>query len=236
MSDTAFSYVGQELDIFSHARNWKRYWVSSIAPWVRGDVLEVGAGIGANTPFLQNPRVSSWTCLEPDPKLAQRLAKAIREDERCSHCDCRARTTADLIGTAEYDCLLYIDVLEHIEHDRDELERSARLLRKGGSIVVLSPAHQFLFSPFDAAIGHYRRYNRESLTACGPESLKLKSMFYLDSVGFFASAANRFLLSQSYPTLKQIQFWDNVLVPLSRVADLLLFRRAGKTIVGVWER
>jgi len=45
---------------------------SRIRPWIRGDVLEVGAGLGANTAFLQNSDVCSWHCVEPDPGLAGR--------------------------------------------------------------------------------------------------------------------------------------------------------------------
>ena len=45
---TEFAYIGQELEIFAQAVNWKRYFARYIAPYIRGDVLEVGAGIGAN--------------------------------------------------------------------------------------------------------------------------------------------------------------------------------------------
>ena len=61
-------------------------------------------------------------------------------------------------------------------------------------------------------------------------------MEYLDSVGFFASLANRLLLKQQNPTLKQILFWDRVLVPCSRLVDPLFLFRAGKSVVGVWEK
>jgi len=59
-----FSYVGQELRIFEHARNWKKYWSSEIRPYLSGDVLEVGAGLGANTEFLKSAGVSSLTVCE----------------------------------------------------------------------------------------------------------------------------------------------------------------------------
>src|SRR5262249_46525548 len=43
-SDT-FPYIGDELDLFALAHRWKAYWISHIGRWVRGDVLEVGAGL-----------------------------------------------------------------------------------------------------------------------------------------------------------------------------------------------
>jgi hypothetical protein len=101
---------------------------------------------------------------------------------------------------------------------------------------VLSPAHQFLFTEFDAAIGHYRRYNQVSLRACSPPGCVLTAMFYLDSAGILASLANRAILHQSTPTLRQIQTWDRWIIPISRILDPLFGRRLGKTIVGVWTR
>jgi hypothetical protein len=230
-----YVYAGQELDIFAHARNWKGYWSGRIRPWIRGRVLEVGAGLGANTAMMQSPAVSFWTCLEPDAALADRLRSNLRDDPALRHCTARVGSTADL-APGSYDSILYIDVLEHIKDDVRELAVASSLLAPGGAIVVLSPAHQWLFSPFDAAIGHFRRYNRASLSACSPPGCVLREIYYLDSVGLLASAANRLMLRQSSPTLEQILLWDGKLVPLSVRLDPVLRYRAGKSIVAVWCR
>jgi hypothetical protein len=145
---------------------------------------------------------------------------------------------ADLNPTEQFDAILYIDVLEHIADDADEMRRAAAHLREGGRCIVLSPAHQWLFSEFDAAIGHHRRYSRKSLKAAGKgvDSLRLERLCYLDSCGLLASTANRLLLRQSMPGLRQILFWDRFLVRGSRLLDPLLFYGAGKSVLGVWTR
>jgi SAM-dependent methyltransferase len=226
----SFPYQGQELDVFAHARHWKNYWASRINRWVRGNVLEIGAGTGANTVQLQNENVRSWLCIEPDPQLVTKLAQAVAQLPSCSV----TRGTITSVSDRRFDSILYVDVLEHIETDRSELAAAATLLRPGGHVVVLAPAHQFLFSEFDAAIGHYRRYNRTSLCFCSPPNCRLEAMFYLDSAGVVSSLANRFILRQSLPTLRQIKTWDNYIVPVSRFLDPLLGYAVGKTIVGVW--
>ncbi len=38
------NYIGTELEVFAHARNWKEYVRKKIDPYLGGDVLEVGAG------------------------------------------------------------------------------------------------------------------------------------------------------------------------------------------------
>ena len=234
MSD--LPYIGQELDIFSHAANWKRYWSSCVRPFLTGDVLEVGAGIGVNTPLLAPRSVRSWVCLEPDAALARRAAATLALNPATSGCEVLVGTTQTLGGKRQFDALLYIDVLEHIEQDKEELGRAALLLREGGRLIVLSPAHQWLYTEFDRSIGHFRRYDRARLSACGPQACVLNKLWYLDSVGMLASCGNRLLLHQAMPQLRQILFWDQYLVPPSTVMDRLLFHRAGKSILAVWTK
>jgi ubiquinone/menaquinone biosynthesis C-methylase UbiE len=229
-------YVGQELDIFAHAMNWKRYWSRSISQFLSGDVLEVGAGIGANTPLLSPASVRSWVCLEPDEKLARRAAAALASAPATSGCQIVVGTTQTLQEDLRFDTLLYIDVLEHIQHDGEELERAAMLLKKGGRLIVLSPAHQSLYTEFDRSIGHFRRYDRAGLIASGPKACALSKLWYLDSVGMLASCANRLLLRQAMPRLRQILFWDRYMVPASTVMDRLLFHQVGKSILAVWTK
>jgi hypothetical protein len=93
-----------------------------------------------------------------------------------------------------------------------------------------------LFTPFDAAIGHFRRYNRQMLRRISPSDLLLDRLFYLDSAGLVLSGANLLLLRQSMPTTSQLRVWDKFVIPISRVLDRFLFNSVGKSIVGVWQR
>ena len=93
------------------------------------------------------------------------------------------------------------------------------------------PAHQFLFSQFDAAIGHYRRYNTASLTALSPPGWRLRACLMLDSAGFFASLANRFLLAAAMHSTRQIAFWEKVFV---RLLDNVAAHKFSKTTIVVW--
>ena len=143
-------------------------------------------------------------------------------------------TTADIPDEERFDCALYIDVLEHIADDRAELRRVSARLRPGGRLIVLAPAHQFLFSAFDEAVGHCRRYSRKALLTVAPPELVVERAFYLDSVGALASAANRLVLRKSMPTVRQLKFWDSMLVPASRLIDPVFAYRMGKSVVAIW--
>jgi hypothetical protein len=101
--------------------------------------------------------------------------------------------------------------------------------------VILGPAHQWFFSPFDQAIGHYRRYDQSMFQALQPQGLTLTKIQYLDSVGLLASFGSR-VLGQKLPTPAQIKLWDRWMVPISRRLDPLLGYRLGKSVLGVWQR
>lgn len=228
------TYVGTELDLFAEARNWKNYLRHQIAPFIGSSVLEVGAGIGSTTAVLNTGEPAHWLGLEPDPGLAHRLSAAIEHGRLPTNCTTQVGTLADLDAHARFDTILYVDVLEHIGDDRGEVLRAATHLAPGGSLVVLSPAHPFLFTPFDEAIGHYRRYTRATLRALTPPGTSLVRLRYLDAVGLLASLGNRLVLQQSMPGREQVLFWDRVLVPLSRRLDPLLRYRIGKSVLAVW--
>jgi SAM-dependent methyltransferase len=230
-----FKYVGSELDLFAAVHNWKSYWSNRIRPFVTGDVLEVGAGIGTNTPYIDRGGHRCWVCLEPDPVLTAQLTLNLGKIKNRREYEVVCGTL-QTIEARQFDTILYIDVLEHIENDRKELQAAAALLRAGGRIIVLSPAHQCLFTEFDAAIGHLRRYNRPMLRSISPSMLRLEQAWYLDSVGLALSVANRHFLRQSMPTKAQLRFWDVCLVPISQVIDRCLFGSVGKSIVGMWHR
>ena len=230
-----FKYVGSELDLFAEVWNWKAYWSRQIRPFLQGDILEVGAGLGANIRFLDNGGDGRWVCLESDADLFRKLTKNIEEANSRRRYEAICGTLETLAGQ-QFDTIFYIDVLEHIGNDREELQHAASHLRNGGRLIVLAPAHQLLFSAFDVAIGHYRRYNRAMMRNLTPASLQLKQAKYLDCIGLILSAANAFILRQSIPTKAQLGFWDGWVVPLSRLFDRLFLYSVGKTIIAIWQK
>jgi SAM-dependent methyltransferase len=237
MADThEISYIGGELDLFALAKNWKGYIKREISRYVTGDVLEVGAGIGATTVVLHDGTARRWVCLEPDERLALRL-KA-----RLTSCGGRSATNV-IVGSVRtfsdrpsFDSILYIDVLEHIEDDRAQIDAAARLVRSGGHVVILSPAHHWLFSEFDKSIGHFRRYNKALLRSMMPAGWLEIKLTYLDSLGMFLSLGNVLGLRQSMPTQPQIRIWDTICVPASRIVDRLFHGTIGKSVLAVWRK
>lgn len=233
---SGYRYGGGELELFSDAVRWKNYWNEKLSRYFTGSVLEVGAGLGTNVPFLWNSNVVSWLCLEPDGRYLAEIEKRIHAGTLPKQCNAFQGTTQDLPAAERFDTIAYLDVLEHIEDDLEELRYAAHHLNTQGRLIVLAPAHGWLFSEFDRAVGHYRRYAASSLLRLTPPDTYCEACFYLDSVGLLASLGNRFLFRQSMPTKRQIALWDRVLVRASRGVDRLCNFKFGKTVIAVWRK
>lgn len=231
-----YLYPGNELHLFERAVNWKTYFAAKLLPYIKGDVLECGSGIGSNAAFLNTGTAKTWVMLEPDANLFAFLDNKLATKKFHSNTEIFKGTIKDITPDRKFDVILYIDVLEHIENDSLEILNTVECLKSGGQLIVLAPAFQFLYSPFDKAIGHHRRYNAARMKNITPSSLHLQKVIYLDSMGFFASATNRLLLNQSLPTKQQIKFWDEWLIPVSKITDRLFFFTFGKSILASWKK
>ena len=67
------------------------------------------------------------------------------------------------------------------------------------------------------------------------DTLKTESLFYLDSIGFFASLANKLILKKELPSIENVRFWDKYLVSLSKISDKLFMKTFGKSLIGVFK-
>jgi 2-polyprenyl-3-methyl-5-hydroxy-6-metoxy-1,4-benzoquinol methylase len=144
---------------------------------------------------------------------------------------------ADLPPEVSFDTIIYIDVLEHIENDREELSRAIQHLREKGRLIVLSPAYPKLYSPFDKAVGHYRRYTRKTLRAAAdPTLVSERKIFFLESAGLSLLLLNRYVFRNRYPGRAGIWVWQHLFIPMSIVLDRVFSYRFGKSIIGIWEK
>lgn len=65
----------------------------------------------------------------------------------------------------EFDVIGAFDVLEHAEKDELVLSQMHQALHAGGGLILTVPQHKFLWSRFDEASCHWRRYNASGLIA-----------------------------------------------------------------------
>lgn len=99
----------------------------------------------------------------------------------------------------QFDLIVLLDVLEHIDDDGASLRALAGLLAPGGCLVLTVPAFPFLWSPHDEEHHHKRRYRaaglREAIENAG---LRLSYLSYFNTWLFPLVAAVR-LLRKIFP-------------------------------------
>jgi SAM-dependent methyltransferase len=92
----------------------------------------------------------------------------------------------------EFDAVLLLDVLEHIDDDVNTVAHAASLLRTGGIMICTVPAYKWLWSHWDTIHHHYRRYCRGQFRKLfeRPE-LKIELLSYANTILFPIAATVR---------------------------------------------
>ena len=148
-------------------------------------ILEIGCGTGHNLGMLG--QFGQVDAIELDA-AAREVASARLGREVLG-----ARLP-ELEGVPEgsYDMVALLDVLEHVEEDRESLRSIARRLKPGGAILITVPAFQWMWSAHDVVNHHQRRYSKRTLNAAIADAgLKADFVGYFNSILFPLAAAAR---------------------------------------------
>ena len=90
----------------------------------------------------------------------------------------------DIKATQQPDSIIYVNVLEHIADDVNELKQISRTLHTGGRLFIFVPAFPWLFGSFDRQINYFRRYTRTELEEkCVTAGFKVITSKYFDLFG-----------------------------------------------------
>jgi glycosyltransferase involved in cell wall biosynthesis len=155
-------YGSNVLVAMSQVPHFNRWMAAVLAPSVGHRVLEIGAGIGNLTSILI-PR-DHYTASDVESHYLDYLANLA---EGRPYMDSRrldlakAEEFEELEG--DYDTVLCLNVLEHIPEEMQAVLNLRNVLEPGGRAIVLVPQGSALYGTLDEALGHVRRYTRESL-------------------------------------------------------------------------
>ena len=135
----------------------------AIRPALGDTVLEFGAGIGNLTGRLMGRRLL-YVAAEKDPLYLHALRNRFL---RTPNVDVRRLDPASP-GDMEtlsgrFDTVLCINVLEYMDDPAAVIESARKLLKPGGSLIVLAPQSQTLFGKIDQTLGHKHRFDRGGL-------------------------------------------------------------------------
>jgi 2-polyprenyl-3-methyl-5-hydroxy-6-metoxy-1,4-benzoquinol methylase len=237
MPEFSYKEIDQEgletLDVIAGADKFNRWMYDTIAPFCNGRILEIGSGIGNISQFFVERQadivlsdIRDNYCEALSSKLSSRGIAVHNIDLVAPDFDQRY---AALLGT--FDSVFALNVVEHIEDDVLAVANCAKFLKKGGCLLILVPAYQALYNHFDRELYHYRRYNKKMLgTLFQKNNFAIQRQQYFNLIGILGWYVSGKLQKNKTIPKGQMGLY-NKLVPLFKLADSVVFKKAGLSVI-----
>src|SRR5882724_9150432 len=147
---------------YAGKRKLVRFWLARTAQIHPEHILlDCGAGTGL---FAQEmAEFCRVLVLDDHEEALRRLRKRFKPEQILS-----LSGDAVPLPDASLNYVTALDVLEHVPDDAAVVRGFHRLLKAGGLAVITVPASMALWSDWDEALHHYRRYDRAQLQALFP--------------------------------------------------------------------
>ena len=231
----ASDYPGRDLEAMAEAGRYYEWVIDSFAQHLKGVVAEVGAGSGNFSKLLLETAPQQLIAIEPSESMFALLTERVGRDERVTIHEGFLRDVAENYRE-RIDSILYVNVLEHVEDDHEELKYAWRVLKPGGHLCIFVPALQWLFSDHDASIGHFRRYHRSDLVQLVEQSrFRVLNVSYFDIAGVLPWLVMMKLLKRS-PGQNSVRLYDRLVVPVMRRLEAIVYPPFGKNLVLVAQK
>jgi len=213
-------YTGHAtLESMSNAKWYNNWTLNIFKSYLQGDILEVGCGIGSFTKMLV-PYGNVYAC-DIDEDCIEQTRQAVNRKENVGFGNVESGNY--FFTERTFDAITCINVLEHIEYDKQAINNIYDLLKPAGVLVLLVPAHLFLYGAIDKEIGHYRRYTKKGVRAiledAGFDVVYARKMNALGSIGWWFTGK---ILKDTSVSEKKLQLFDKIapfILPIEKIIE-----------------
>lgn len=224
----------ENLDAISFAPRFNEYMYETILPFCKGDILEIGSGIGniskhfvideANI-HLSDIRDNYVKDLaESFPQLSDRIYKLNLVEENFD-----LRYSSHL---KRYDTIFALNVVEHIKDDSLSIINAKKMLKDDGHLIILVPAYQWMYNSFDTALEHFRRYTKTSLSNLISPHLDIIHKQYFNVFGMLGWFVSGRIMKKKTIPRNQMELYDRLIL-ISKSLDKLVFNKIGLSVIAV---
>lgn len=225
------------LDAISFAPNFNKYMFDTIAPFCSGRILEIGAGIGNISQHFINQNSEIHLSDIRDNYISILKQKYSDKAIDISKIDIASdefdTLYSDLINS--FDTVFALNVVEHIENDRQALKNIKKLLKPGGHCVILVPAYNALYNTFDKALEHYRRYTKKSLIKLMQNEFKIHHKQYFNVFGILGWVVSGKILKKKTIPRNQMELYDKLIL-VSKTLDKMVMNKIGLSVICVGKK
>lgn len=227
------------LKIIDCARSFNNWMYSKIRPYLCGDILEIGSGIGTHSQTLIKDFPHSKIILSDiDSRYIKMLRDKFKAYPNVSIVKLNLSDPSDFKRiNQKMDCIFALNVLEHVKDDIQAINNVYESLRPNGKFIFLVPAHKFLFNRIDVALGHYRRYTKkEVIKKVHMTKFRISKMFYFNSLSIAGWYFNGSILRKEILNGNAMRFL-NVIVPFLKFLEKHIFmNQVGISLIVILEK
>ena len=204
------------------AQRFNRWMADTIEPFIHGDVLEIGAGIGNLTEFLC-PGRKRYVATDAGEEHLALLRERLRQTPNLKTAICEASNPGDFAAFRKsFDTVICLNVLEHISDDETALANIYTALKSEGRTIILVPQGAAAFGSLDEVLLHQRRYSEPELTRkMNSSGLRVERVVPFNRITYPGWVLNSRILRRR--TLSDVQLrCFNAMVPVWRLIDRYL--------------
>jgi len=220
----------------SRFANWM---FEQIAPFLSGTIWEAGCGMGTYTQLMLAAGCQQVLATDHDQHLLNVVHRRFAGIKRVRVFDLdlsREEEFKKLRGCA-IETIVCLNVLEHLDDDLLVLRNMHSLLPSQGRLVLLVPAHPWLFNGIDEAVHHYRRYTRRELSAkLRQVDFHIRKLYFFNAPAILGWVVYGHLLRRRNVPETSVGLFDRI-VPIFRWTERAILRgKLGISLIAVCER
>lgn len=221
------------LEAVSEAIHFNRWMYQQVQPWMQGNMLEVGSGIGNISEFFirENAQITLSDIRENYCQALQSKfpgQPVIQMDLVDPDFERKYAAMA-----ASFDGVFALNVVEHIENHLLALKNISYLLKPGGRVLILVPAWPMLYNKIDKGLFHFRRYTKRTLNeVLADAGMSIEKSWMFNALGIPAWVTGGLLFRENELKKGQMNAYDK-LIPLARVLDAATFGKIGLSVISI---
>jgi glycosyltransferase involved in cell wall biosynthesis len=203
-----------------------------LRPYLGDTILELGAGIGNLSGRLMGRRLA-YVATEKDPLYLHALRNRFLRTPNVSVLQLDPERPEDFAEAGgPFDTVMCVNVLEYTADPGAVIESANRVLKPGGSIVLLAPQGSGLFGSLDKTLGHRRRFSRPDLSAMlEKRGFKVQRIVNLNKISTPAWWLYGKMLHRRHISKVMLKIFDKTVWIWRRIDGLLPWR--GLSLVAV---
>ena len=210
--------------VLVNSTNYNQWQYEQFKPYIGDKVLEIGSGLGNLTQFLLRG-AKYLMCTDIKPDAVDYCKKRFSNTNIELNIKCMDIFQDSLVDYPDFNTIVFSNVLEHIQDDLSAMKKCHKLLNPNtGILLLLVPAHQFLYGTLDKESGHFKRYSKmDIINLADKANFKLLDIYSFNFIGAIGWYINYCLLkrrdSNEEESSLQTDLFDKYLVKLFKFLE-----------------